>query len=61
MTPQEYTEAMTRYHEVKYATDGPEHEEKMELVSKIVAHENQQWALPALSMEEIKKIIKNEF
>lgn len=43
MNEEEYTAACLRYEEVKYATEGEEHDEKMMLVAKIAEYEEAQW------------------
>ena len=60
-TEQEYNEAITRYEQIKTATHGPEHKEKLLLVHLIENYENSLWDLPDVNPVEMIKIRMDDF
>jgi len=60
-TEQEYNKAIARYEEIKDATAGAEHKEKLLLVHLIENYENSLWNLPEVNPVEIIKIRMDDF
>lgn len=60
-TEQEYNEAIARYEQVKNATAGAEHKEKLLLVHLIENYENGLWDLPDVNPVEMIKIRMDDF
>ena len=60
-TEQEYNQAITRYEQIKDATAGPEHKEKLLLVHLIENYENNLWSLPEVNPVEMIKIRMDDF
>ena len=60
-TEQEYNEAIARYEEIKDATAGAEHKEKLLLVHLIENYENNLWDLPEVNPVEMIKIRMDDF
>jgi len=60
-TEQEYNKAIERYEQVKYATAGAEHKEKLLLVHLIENYENTLWDLPDVNPVEMIKIRMDDF
>lgn len=56
MNEEQYNAACARYEQVKYATEGEEHEEKMRLVAEIQACEKALWDLPEPSEADIEAL-----
>ena len=60
-TEQEYSKAVDRYEQIKYAMGDPEHKEKMLLVHLIDNYENNLWDLPEVNPVEMIKIRMDDF
>ena len=60
-TEQEYNQAIARYEEIKDATAGAEHKEKLLLVHLIENYENNLWDLPEVNPVEMIKIRMDDF
>jgi HTH-type transcriptional regulator/antitoxin HigA len=60
-TEQEYKNAIARYEEVKHATAGTEHQEKLLLVHLIENFENKNWDLPEVDPIQMIKIRMEDF
>jgi HTH-type transcriptional regulator/antitoxin HigA len=60
-TEQEYNKAIARYEEIKNATAGEEHKEKLLLSHLIENYENTLWDLPEVNPVEMIKIRMNDF
>jgi HTH-type transcriptional regulator/antitoxin HigA len=60
-TEQEYNKAIARYEEIKDATAGADHKEKLLLVHLIENYENSLWNLPEVNPVEIIKIRMDDF
>ncbi|HTD39244.1 MAG TPA: hypothetical protein VK671_01400 [Mucilaginibacter sp.] len=60
-TEQEYNAAIARYEQVKNATTGAEHKEKLLLVHLIENYENSLWDLPDVNPVEMIKIRMDDF
>jgi HTH-type transcriptional regulator/antitoxin HigA len=60
-TEQEYENVVTRYEEVKSATTGADHKEKLLLVHLIQNYENSIWPLPEVDPVEMIKIRMEDF
>lgn len=60
-TEQEYNQAVARYEEIKDATAGEEHKEKLLLVHLIENYENNLWDLPEVNPVEMIKIRMDDF
>jgi HTH-type transcriptional regulator/antitoxin HigA len=60
-TEHEYNDAVARYEEIKYATAGKEHQEKLLLVHLIENYENNLWDLPEVDPIEMIKIRMEDF
>lgn len=60
-TEQEYNDAIARYEQVKNATAGAEHKEKLLLVHLIENYENSLWDLPNVDPVEMIKIRMEDF
>jgi len=60
-TEQEYNKAIARYEEIKDATAGAEHKEKLLLVHLIENYENNLWDLPEVNPVEMIKIRMDDF
>ncbi len=60
-TEQEYEDAIARYEEIKYATTGADHKEKLLLVHLIQEYENSTWDLPEVDPVEMIKIRMEDF
>jgi len=60
-TEQEYNKAIARYEQIKNATAGAEHKEKLLLVHLIENYENNLWDLPDVNPVEMIKIRMEDF
>lgn len=60
-TEQEYNQAIARYEQIKNATAGAEHKEKLLLVHLIENYENSLWDLPEVNPVEMIKIRMDDF
>jgi HTH-type transcriptional regulator/antitoxin HigA len=60
-TEQEYNDAVARYEQVKNATAGADHKEKLLLVHLIENYENSLWDLPDVNPVEMIKIRMDDF
>ncbi len=60
-TDQEHERALARYEEIKYATTGTLHEEKLLLAHLIQNYENNTWDLPDVDPVEMIKIRMEDF
>jgi HTH-type transcriptional regulator/antitoxin HigA len=60
-TEQEYEKAVARYEEIKNATTGADHKEKLLLVHLISNYENSIWDLPEVDPVEMIKIRMDDF
>jgi HTH-type transcriptional regulator/antitoxin HigA len=60
-TEQEYNNAVARYEEVRHATAGAEHQEKLLLVHLIENFENKNWDLPEVDPIQMIKIRMEDF
>jgi HTH-type transcriptional regulator / antitoxin HigA len=60
-TEQEYNKAIARYEQIKNATAGAEHKEKLLLVHLIENYENSLWDLPEVNPIEMIKIRMDDF
>jgi HTH-type transcriptional regulator/antitoxin HigA len=60
-TEQEYNQAIARYEQIKDATAGAEHKEKLLLVHLIENYENSLWDLPEVNPVEMIKIRMDDF
>jgi len=60
-TEQDYNDAIARYEQIKYATGGAEHKEKLLLVHLIENYENALWDLPDVNPVEMIKIRMDDF
>jgi HTH-type transcriptional regulator/antitoxin HigA len=60
-TDQEYEKAVARYEEIKDATTGDDHKEKLLLVHLIQNYENSNWNLPEVDPVEMIKIRMDDF
>lgn len=60
-TEQEYENAVARYEEIKYATTGADHKEKLLLVHLIQNYETSNWDLPDVDPVEMIKIRMDDF
>lgn len=60
-TEQEYNKAIARYEQIKQATAGAEHKEKLLLGHLIENYENSLWDLPDVNPVEMIKIRMDDF
>ena len=60
-TEQEYDKAVERYEQIKQATTGADHKEKLLLVHLIENYENSLWDLPEVNPVEMIKIRMEDF
>ena len=60
-TEQEYNQAIARYEQIKDATAGADHKEKLLLVHLIENYENSLWDLPEVNPVEMIKIRMDDF
>jgi HTH-type transcriptional regulator/antitoxin HigA len=60
-TEQEYENAVARYEQIKNATTGDDHKEKLLLVHLIQNYENSKWDLPEVNPVEMIKIRMEDF
>ena len=60
-TEPEYSKAVERYEEIRHATTGAEHKEKLLLVHLIEKFENATWDLPEVDPVEMIKIRMKDF
>ena len=60
-TEQEYNEATARYEQIKNATVGADHKEKLLLVHLIENYENSLWDIPEVNPVEMIKIRMEDF
>lgn len=60
-TEQEYENAVARYEQIKNATTGADHKEKLLLVHLIQNYENNKWDLPEVNPVEMIKIRMEDF
>jgi len=60
-TEEEYDKAVARYEEIKYATEGEDHKEKLLLAHLIDDYGNSIWDLPEVDPVEMIKIRMEDF